>query len=281
MIIYFSGTGNTAYCARALSKLLNDPNTVELTRVLLRIPSSLNLAHVAGPIIWMCPVYSWGIPPVVRQVLKHCTLPDPAQSPHHLVLTCGDDCGNADKQWRQIMHKRGAKTLSATSLQMPNIYVCMKGFDVDPPTLEQEKISNVECEIQRVANIINSGLATTRVTRGKYAWIKTHIIYPWFVRYEMSPKPFHALQSQCIKCGKCVGACPMQNIAFPHTLTQNNHNVDASNEHMRDAQMPQLPPVWGSQCALCLRCYHVCPTSAVQYGKATLAKGQYQTLLNK
>ena len=40
-------------------------------------------------------------------------------------------------------------------------------------------------------------------------------------------------------------------------------------------------PQWGNNCTQCLGCYHICPLHAVQYGKATRAKGQYKRFLKK
>lgn len=67
----------------------------------------------------------------------------------------------------------------------------------------------------------------------------------------MSPKPFRHTE-KCTSCGLCSRSCPMENIA-----------------------MKPGGPEWGKHCALCLRCYHICPTHAVAYGKATDGKGQY------
>ena len=34
-------------------------------------------------------------------------------------------------------------------------------------------------------------------------------------------------------------------------------------------------PQWGTECTMCLACYHVCPHHAIEYGKRTKGKGQY------
>ena len=39
-------------------------------------------------------------------------------------------------------------------------------------------------------------------------------------------------------------------------------------------------PAWSDRCALCLRCYHICPHRAVQYGRATAAKSRYSDLIS-
>lgn len=87
---------------------------------------------------------------------------------------------------------------------------------------------------------------------GGMAWLKTRLIYPWFVRHSMSPRPFRHTDA-CIACGACMRACPMANIS-----------ADALGR-----------PVWADDCAFCLACYHACPRHAVAYGHTTDKKGQY------
>ena len=66
-----------------------------------------------------------------------------------------------------------------------------------------------------------------------------------------SAKGFHATDA-CISCGKCVSACPLQNI-----------------------RLEKGRPLWGKDCAMCLSCYHHCPKHAIEYGSMTKRKGQF------
>ena len=40
-------------------------------------------------------------------------------------------------------------------------------------------------------------------------------------------------------------------------------------------------PQWQSHCAGCLACYHACPHHAINFGKMTQKKGQYDLLKMK
>lgn len=173
-----------------------------------------------------------------------------------MVCTCGDDIGNAHKHWRRLITGRGWYAQCAYSITMPNTYTLMNGFDVDSKELEQQKLSDAPVHIKEIAHKIKSAYAIDDVVCGSWAWVKTAIIYPYFKRFCMSPRPFHATES-CIGCGKCAKACPLNNI-----LMEGNK------------------PQWSNNCALCLRCYHLCPTQAIEYGKATKGKGQYNTLIS-
>lgn len=254
MILLFSGTGNSLHVANILSGRLGDK--------IIKLPVDGNKVGEVdnGRIVWVFPVYSWGIPPVVARWIRTLELPEAV---HHAVMTCGDDIGQADMMWRREIEKRGATTAGAYSVQMPNTYVLMKGFDVDPEEVASQKIESSLRRATEIARRIekNPTEKITDVVRGAFAWIKTKIIYPYFVRFEMSPRPFHPTTA-CTGCGTCARVCPMHNISM----------VKAADSH------PE--PLWGEDCALCLGCYHACPCHAVAYGNATAKKGQKKLLIS-
>lgn len=253
MIIFFSGTGNSERVARRLSALLDDTNTVRLEGDMLLNPGGADLdADESGRIIWVFPTYSWGVPPAVARFISECAIkPAAKQARHFMVTTCGDDMADTDRQWRRLLLRRGLDARGAFAVIMPNTYVLMKGFDTDAPGLAKAKLDASEERVREIARAIASD-APSSLIRGSFAWIKSHVIYPWFIRHAMSPKPFHA-DGGCIGCGICVKGCPMDNITMENGM-----------------------PVWGEKCAMCLRCYHYCPRHAVAYGNKTDGKGQWQ-----
>lgn len=259
MIVCFTGTGNSMMAARLLALSLgSEPGAVvELKGEMLRNPSETVLSAERGEeVVWVFPVYSWGVPPVVEKFIKGVKMEGSmSHAVHHAVITYGDDAGRTPAMWRKILTSRCARPGGVYGVKMPNIYVLMKGFDVDPESVAELKLAMVPGRMEEIARKIKAnprGRWETDVIAGSFARIKSGVIYPWFVRHAMSPKPFHSTES-CIGCGKCSRSCPMDNIA------------------MTDMQRPS----WGEQCALCLRCYHICPVHAVAYGKATRGKGQY------
>ena len=255
MILCFSGTGNSRFAATELSQRLNE-KVIELQGDILINPLTINIdLGSENRILWIFPIYSWGVPPVVVDFIKTATLNINSFTPHYMICTCGDDIGNAHKQWHKLINHRGWNAQAAFSLTMPNTYTLMKGFDVDSKALEQSKLAEAPKRIAQIAQNIITHVSEDDVERGSYPWIKTAIIYPYFKRFCMSPRPFHNTD-KCISCGKCAKSCPLKNIS-----------------------MKEKHPQWGSKCALCLRCYHLCPTQAIAYGKSTKGKGQYNTLI--
>lgn len=244
MILVFSGTGNSMYVAQSLSRILGE-------RV-VTYPAVVQ-ANDNERIIWCFPVYSWGVPPVVIRWIDACRSALTASGDHYAVMTCGDDAGLTARQWRRLI---GTKAHGAFTVIMPNIYVLMRGFDTDPAEVEDAKIAAAEQRIADIARAIETGFSGDDVTRGRFAFIKSKIIYPGFVSHAMSPKPFHPTEG-CVGCGICSRTCPLHNIS------------------MKDHR-----PCWGDNCAQCLRCYHICPHHAVAYGKATRGKGRYTAMLH-
>lgn len=251
MILCYTGTGNSLAVALRLAEMLGD-SVLRLEREMLISPAA-HVIDLSGHkhVVWCFPVYSWGLPPVISRVMQHITLTNADTLPHYMVATCGDDAGRTHLQWRHTAESRGWDALNAFTVVMPNTYTLMKGFDVDPAELEQSKLSKMPEAVDTIAGKILAGSIGDEVLMGKWSRIKSGIIYPWFVRHAMSPKPFH-YTDRCISCEICAQSCPMNNITM-------------DNAH----------PHWHDNCALCLRCYHLCPRHAVAYGKATTNKGQY------
>lgn len=248
-IVWFSGNGNSRLVARRLSELTG-------FRSLPLMESGKPLESVsAGTVVWVFPVYSWGVPPIVEKLIASIDIhPDTL---HYLVLTCGDDCGLTHLQWRALLENRGLATATAWSVIMPNTYVLLPGMNVDSNTLADKKIAEAAAILPAIGKTIIEGKTIEdNVTVGSMPRLKSDIIYPFFTKRMMSPKPFHATD-RCIHCTRCVKRCPMANITMS----------------------AQATPVWGDNCALCLGCYHVCPVHAVAYGHRTGRKGQYHAPL--
>lgn len=257
MIIYFSGTGNS----RMAALMLRYPGetVVELSN---NPPMSLSLES-GERVIWIFPVYAWGIPRVMKRYIKKVGM-NSSDNPHFMVCTCGDDVGLTHLEWRKAIRKRGWRPVGSFSVEMPNTYVLLPGFDVDSPLKEEEKLSKAPARIRAIARAIRHEARVVDVVRGSVPWIKSHILRPLFLLFLMSPKPFHQTD-RCVGCGLCASHCPMRNI----TMTRSESHGPNS-KTLRGSV-----PVWGRDCAMCLECYHVCPHHAVAYGNATSKKGQY------
>lgn len=250
MIFYFSGTGNTRYVAESLGNLLEedlvfipgtDPNGVKLT---------------GNRVLFCFPVYSWGVPPLVLDFIA--ALPDSfvreAKAAHiavSMVCTCGDEVAETPAMFRNAITSRGLRTGGLWSVTMPNDYVLLPGFDVDPREVEDRKLDSSQGRIKEIAGLISRGEYREDFTVGKWPRLKSKVIYPLFRRWGVNSKRWHVSQ-ECVGCGRCVTACPMHNI-----------------------KLVTGKPHWGHNCVSCTACYQHCPAHAISYGKFTDGKGQY------
>jgi len=250
MIYYFSGTGNSLHVARQLSDALGE-RLMPMT-LAGQVASS---QRGEGAIGLVFPVYAWGIPNVVETFARNACVSLSGESEGscflYAVMTCGDDVGYADKV---LEYTLGRKLDAAFSVQMPNTYVCLPGFDVDSDEVCKAKLSKVEARVKEIAACISEKKSIRSLTRGRFPWKKTYLIRPLFNRYLLTDKYFNVDASKCISCGRCRKSCPMGNII-----------VD---------EVPQ----WLSHCAGCLACYHACPYHAINFGKTTQDKRQYSIM---
>ena len=247
VLFYFSGTGNSRWVAGQLADAL-DEVAVRVTEA-LQAPSAFSL-RPDEPLGFVFPVYAWGPPPLVLELVRALRLPTvPAYV--YFVCTCGDDTGRTAEVFGKAVRERGWTCKAGFSVTMPNTYVCLPGFDVDAPAVERRKRDEAVARVGETAARIRERWAGTDCHEGGFPWLKTYVLRPFFHRYLMSPRHFHTVEA-CTGCGGCARVCPLHNI-----------------------QLKNGRPVWGDRCTMCLACYHHCPQRAVRYGRSTEDKGQY------
>lgn len=93
-----------------------------------------------GESVFVFPVHSWGPAVLVPRFISRLILSGYKGQEVYFVCTCGDDCGYTDRIMRSILARRGIAVTGGFSVQMPNNYVLMPGFDVDSKMVETEKL---------------------------------------------------------------------------------------------------------------------------------------------
>lgn len=256
MVFYFSGTGNSEFVATTLANFLG------LKKFFIPDIHSKTLSNDFERILFVFPVYSWGVPPLVLDFISlwDITFCDNIRDNNKIidcVLVCGDEVALAPEMFVTALKNKNLELNAIWSVIMPNNYVLLPGFDVDPKEIENKKLDACKGRILEIAESLQRYDKRRDIVRGKLPWIKTKLIYPLFKRWGIFPKKWH-YQVSCISCGKCASVCPLC-------------NVEMKNGH----------PEWGNRCCSCLGCYHICPVHAVEYSHATNKKGQYFFPLKK
>lgn len=240
MILYFSGTGNSLCVAEKLKALLH-----EQLYCMEKSPSGLSHLMNDEPIGIVFPVYAWGLPNIVKNFLSEI---NSGNRYVWAVMTCGDDMGYADEVLEKVLRR---KVDAIFSVQMPNTYVCLPGFDVDSPELAGKKLEATDAHIPSIAETIKKRESRRSLTRGGAPWLTTYVLRPFFNKFLVADRYFKT-NSNCTSCGLCAKLCPVNDIQISHDT-----------------------PVWKNQsCTGCLRCYHNCPKRAIEWGKFTKGKGQ-------
>lgn len=249
MIFYFSGTGNSRWVAERLAREQNE--TLYFIPHCIRDKNYSFSLRNNEKIGFVFPIYSWGPPLIVLQFIKQLQVISYQGQYLFFVCSCGDDIGLTQNVFVDAISRKGWKCDAGFSVIMPNNYVLLPGFDVDPDDVRRKKLTEAVDRVQLVSHSICCEAHLFDCNEGRFPYLKTRVINPLFNKFPTNPKKFHAADS-CVGCGRCVKACPIQNVKL----------VDRK-------------PEWGSYCTSCLACYHVCPEHAVQYGKVTQKKGRY------
>lgn len=256
MIYWYSGTGNSRYAAERIAQLTGDTE-------LRFIPSELGIkpydstkvfdsSNDSDTIGFVFPVYSWGVPPVVLQMIERLDASNLKSKYLWAVLTCGDEAGRAAEMLCKAFQRKRLTLSAVFTLIMPNNYVMLPGFSTDSTELASNKIHAAKERLTHIAEAIKKKEVITDIHHGPWPRLKTCLVYPLFKHFGVQTKRWRVDTVKCISCGKCAATCPAANIS----LTDGH-------------------PKWSKICFSCTACYHVCPRRAIDYGRFTKGKPQY------
>lgn len=262
MIYYFSGSGNSRAAAETLAVLLD--NSMEKAGGWEFLSDK-----VLGLVL---PVYSWGIPPHVLRWLGRVKLPEKKPEYVWAVLDYGDEAGYAHRMLQSVLTKRGLHLDAVFGLQMPNTYVLLPGFNVDPEEVSIKKLGTARSRLHEIAHRISAReMGVEDLYIGSMPFVKSRLIFPVFKRWGIFPSHWHVDLGKCVGCGLCAHACPTDNVRMV-----GQHPVDTGNGSNCGLALGDGHPEWDDDCTSCLGCYHACPKHAIGYGRATAHKGQWR-----
>ena len=245
MILYFSGTGNSAHVANKLAEQLGD--------------TALNLGyyikndihkpiHSDRPWVIVVPTYGWQIPHIVTNWILQTELTGCSDA--YFVMTCGDDVGNATKYNAILCEKKNWNYKGTARIVMPENYIAL----FDAPDLETSKriVRAASRVIKKAGDYILQGgnLPKSKITLKDK--IKSGPVNTLFYRLYVKAKKFCTTEN-CTGCGLCENLCPMNNITMKNGV-----------------------PVWGKNCTHCMACICGCPMEAIEYGKVSEGKPRYK-----
>ncbi|MGL4292466.1 MAG: EFR1 family ferrodoxin [Bacteroidales bacterium] len=249
MIFYFTGTGNSKWIADELGKHLRE-SVLSITKILQDADEPAYSVKPDEKIIIVFPVHSWGPAiPVIRFLdkIRFSNINEVIA-----IACCGDECGLTDQILRNKLSERSIKLAGCYSVEMPNNYILMKGFDVDSSQVALRKQTEASDRIKQIADHINGEKINLELyKKGPLSWLKSFVIYPVFSKWVIGSSRFEAT-NRCTGCNACARVCPTANISIKNKR-----------------------PVWSDDCIQCTACIHLCPAKAIEYGKISVKKGRY------
>jgi flavodoxin/ferredoxin len=250
-IVYFSGTGNTAWVAQRLAEKLR-ARGVATTVVSCEETPAAQLDVAAWDVLGIAfPVQSSFAPSIFRTYLEQIP---PSDKPLFAVTTAGYWAGDTAWYAAQPLARQGYQLFLCANVLMPNNFFIPK-MDVLPVT-PPERIPRV---LER---------ATRRVTRFAERIHKQdrHIegtgiigrlggaLQRWsYSNFESKMLARFSADETCTGCSWCARHCPTQ-----------SWELRDGKAHFRD------------RCIFCMRCYNFCPLQAIQATDKTWNRKKYR-----
>ena len=245
MIVYFSGTGNSRWCADLLADRLQDDVLDSFGYMQNGIAADL----ISGkPWVFVCPTYAWKIPHIFEQFIRSGSFMGEQEA--YFVLTCGSEAGGAGAFLDELCQSVGLRYMGMLEVVLPENYVAMF------PIPNEKKSAHMFDKARPLLEETAGHIADRRPLPGKsptgFDRLKSNVVNKVFYKHFITAKPF-TVSDKCIGCGKCVQSCVLNNIVL-----QNGK------------------PAWGTNCTHCMACICGCPTKAIEYGRMSLGKRRYQ-----
>ncbi|MDR2010121.1 MAG: EFR1 family ferrodoxin [Bacteroidales bacterium] len=251
MIFYFSGTGNSLYVAKELAMAFNE-DIISIADELNKPDNEFKYdLRENENLMFIYPVHSWGPARLITDFISKLNFSGYFNQPVYSISTCGDNCGYTNKIIEKVLKKKHISLKKSYSIQMPNNYILMSGFNTDPEDIKKQKLSKAPQLIEEIVRNIKEHKTEEIYTIGSSPWVKSKIVYPLFVKFVLGRSSFYA-KDNCTSCGLCEEICPTKNI-----IIENGR------------------PKWGKTCVQCVACIHRCPVYAIEYGKISQDKGRY------
>lgn len=247
MVFYFTGTGNSLYIAKEISKILNEEIiSIPKAREKNEFSYELQEDETVG---FIYPIHGWRPPKIVLDFIKKLNFKNYNNQYVYSVYTYA---GGAEATAEVL-----SSALKTINISLKgNYHILMPGnytlADNSIPVEEENiRLNNAKSECEKIAEYISDKKCTYRKER--HSFMKSQIIggllFPFYARtlnFEVSDK--------CINCGACIKGCPV-----------NALKID-DNKIVRE----------GKKCILCLKCINCCPKEAIDFGKSTKGKRRYK-----
>lgn len=233
--VYFSGTGNTRFCAERFVKVLGNGSRA----FPIEDKEALSAVAESNEIVFAYPVYYSNIPKIARDFIESNSSIWRGKRVF-IIATMGLFSGDGTGCAARILRKHGAIVTGGLHIKMPDcigdVGLLKKSAEENRAIIEiaAGKIDKA-AEKYRIGKPPREGLNLFSHIAGLFGqrlWFRGKI-----KDYTQNPK---IDREKCIGCGACERVCPMRNI-------RSEDGKAAS----------------GGRCTMCYRCFSECPQRAI------------------
>lgn len=243
VIVYFSGTGNSAYLAKLFARQM------ECECYSIEEAIDFEAVFQNQDIIAICyPIYGSCVPKIMRDfAAKHRSLLEQKK----LIIFCSQMMfsGDGAKAFARLVPQ--SHVIYAEHFNMPNN---ISNFSLFPIT-EKERVrkkAKADAKMQRVCSNIKNGKVFLRGWSLGSQWLG-YVQNKFWPDVERKQASSFCADESCTGCGLCVKKCPAQNLV-----------------------LQEKRPVQLNQCMLCYRCVNLCPQKAATVMLPAKVKTQYK-----
>jgi len=239
-IYYFSGTGNSLWSAKRISRIIGEP--CELYNIGLEAEKA-EIIIDAEAVIFVYPSYAYGLPLIVRHFAKKAVFSTPYLA---AFVTYGSDPGGTQAELSRILKKKNIGSFYFGKIPAVENYIPVFGPPNDKKIAERSAMQEKETEkaaryvIERQTNRVY----TFRPLSSFISFLFSLGVKIFFRYYRVSDK--------CNGCGICEKVCPVAAI-----------------------EINEKRPSFSGKCENCSACINICPLRAIQFGRAKFGTRGY------
>jgi len=246
-IFYFSGTGNTWWCAQEIQKQFNAENNdcsaisieqaaTEMVKTACRDSDIIGIGY---------PIYGSDLPQPMKDFID-VTLPENSEGQTKLFTFCTQllFSGDGAYVYHDELQRKNWEISWSVHLRMPN-NICVTKMPF-PYTTNQNKINKrlakSKKKIEKFTRTIISGKTLRQGSTSISKLLGLLQRNPYRKYYPRMQNDITIDSDTCINCNRCITICPTNN------LYSDDDGIKAK-----------------GSCVLCVRCYNFCPTQSILY----------------
>ena len=246
-VIYcFSGTGNSLRAAMKIAERIGGAEVITVRGV----PEN-GFAENASVVGFICPVYEWDMPGIMKDYVKMLKINPDAYI--FMVATYVAIHGKCFETMESLLSEKGIHLHYSYALRC--VASQCTAYSPFPPV--KIMLPLMERGIKKISREISAGKNRayphmSAITKKLYPKLMT----PYMEVEHEYDKGFYT-DDRCVGCATCAKVCPTQNVV-----------------------MEENRPVWNHRCHGCMACVVYCPTKAIQF-KTPQAYEELGTIISK